>query len=145
MSDSFMTAAVAIRTVALMKNVPAAIGLVADDLPRTLAFYRALGVEIPAEADNEPHVEITLPGGFRLMWDPASTINSFDPSWTPPTGSRTGLAFECDSPGEVDEVYARMTGAGYEGHLDPFDAPWGQRYACLRDPDGTGVDLYAAL
>jgi uncharacterized glyoxalase superfamily protein PhnB len=141
-----MTRPATFRTVALMKNnLPAAIGLVADDLARTLAFYRTLGVDIPAEADTEPHVEITLPGGFRLMFDPASTIASFDPTWTPPTGSRTGLAFECDSPSEVDEVYARMTGAGYDGHLEPFDAPWGQRYASLRDPDGTGVDLYAGL
>jgi hypothetical protein len=38
-----------------------------------------------------------------------------------------------------------MTGAGYDGHLEPFDAVWGQRYASLRDPDGTGVDLYSPL
>jgi catechol 2,3-dioxygenase-like lactoylglutathione lyase family enzyme len=133
------------RTVAGMKTLPAALGLVAADLPRTLAFYRTLGVDIAPEADSEPHVELTLPGGFRVMWDPESTITSFDPSWTPPPSgsSRVGLAFECDSPGEVDQVYARMTGAGYEGHLEPFDAPWGQRYASLRDPDGNGVDLYA--
>lgn len=127
-----------------MKNVPAAVGLVADDLPRTLSFYRALGVDIPAEADAAPHVEITLDGGFRVMFDPVTTVQSFDSTWSPPTGSRTALAFECDSPAEVDEVYARMTSAGFEGHLEPFDAPWGQRYATLRDPDGTGVDLYAA-
>jgi uncharacterized glyoxalase superfamily protein PhnB len=146
MSVSFMTRPTAIRTVALMKNkLPAALGLVADDLARTLSFYRALGVDIPAEADTEPHVEITLPGGFRVMFDPASTIASFDSGWSPPTGSRTALAFECDSPAEVDEVYARMTSAGYDGHLEPFDAEWGQRYASLRDPDGTGVDLYAPL
>jgi uncharacterized glyoxalase superfamily protein PhnB len=127
-----------------MKNVPAALGLVADNLPRTLSFYRALGVDIPAEADAAPHVEITLDGGFRVMFDPIETVRSFDAEWAPPVGSRTALAFECDSPSEVDEVYARMTGAGFEGHLEPFDAPWGQRYATLRDPDGTGVDLYAA-
>ena len=28
--------------------------------------------------------------------------------------------------------------------LAPFDAPWGQRYAMVRDPDGNGVDLFAA-
>ena len=37
-----------------------------------------------------------------------------------------------------------MVAAGHEGHREPWDAVWGQRYASLRDPDGTGVDLYAA-
>lgn len=27
----------------------------------------------------------------------------------------------------------------------PFDAPWGQRYATVLDPDGNGVDLFAPL
>jgi catechol 2,3-dioxygenase-like lactoylglutathione lyase family enzyme len=125
---------------------PDALGLVAQDLPRTLAFYRALGLEIPAEADGAPHVEVTLPGGFSIMFDPVETIRSFDPDWTPATGSPGGsLAFGCESPAEVDEKYVEMVAAGFEGHLAPWDAPWGQRYATLRDPNGFGVDLYAAL
>ena len=81
-----------------------AIGLVASDLPRTLSFYRAMGLDIPADADSEPHVEVTLPSGFRILFDPESTIKSFDPEWTAaPAGSpRTALAFECASPAEVD-------------------------------------------
>ncbi|HWF79810.1 MAG TPA: VOC family protein [Streptosporangiaceae bacterium] len=38
-----------------------------------------------------------------------------------------------------------MVGAGYEGHLEPWDARWGQRYAIVKDPDGNAVDLFAAL
>jgi catechol 2,3-dioxygenase-like lactoylglutathione lyase family enzyme len=129
-----------------MTPVPAAVGLVASDLPRTLAFYRALGLDIPPEADEAPHVEVPLPGGFRLMIDSVDTITSFDPSWSAPTGSpRASLAFECASPAEVDETYAALVAAGFEGHLEPWDAFWGQHYASLRDPDGTGVDLHAAL
>ena len=130
-----------------MTIVPSAIGLVASDLPRTLAFYRAIGLDIPAEADSAPHVEGTLPGGFRLLFDPESTITSFDPGWTrPPAGSpRASLAFECADPAEVDATYAALTGAGFDGHLAPWDAFWGQRYATLRDPDGNGVDLFAPL
>jgi uncharacterized glyoxalase superfamily protein PhnB len=45
----------------------------------------------------------------------------------------------------VDSLYAELTGAGYEGHLAPWDAFWGQRYAVLRDPDGNDVALFAAL
>jgi uncharacterized glyoxalase superfamily protein PhnB len=130
-----------------MTVVPSAIGLVASDLPRTLSFYRAIGLDIPADADSEPHVDVTLTGGFRIMFDPESTIKSFDPNWSPaPAGSpRTALAFECADPAEVDATYAAMTAAGFDGHLEPWDAFWGQRYATLRDPDGNGVDLFAAL
>lgn len=130
-----------------MPVVPSAIGLVTSDLARTLSFYRALGLDIPLDADNEPHVEVTLPNGFRIMFDPESTVRSFDHDWTaPPAGSpRTALAFECADPAEVDATYRAMTAAGYDGHLEPWDAVWGQRYAVLRDPDGNGVDLFAAL
>lgn len=39
------------------------IGLIVSDMAASLAFYRRLGLDIPAGADSEPHVEHTLPGG----------------------------------------------------------------------------------
>jgi catechol 2,3-dioxygenase-like lactoylglutathione lyase family enzyme len=123
-----------------------AIGLVVADMGRALAFYRTLGLDVPADADDQPHVDVPLPTGSRLMLDTVETIHSFDPNWSPPTGgSRTALAFACDSPSDVDAVFAELVGAGYEGHLEPWDAFWGQRYASVRDPDGNGVDLFAPL
>jgi catechol 2,3-dioxygenase-like lactoylglutathione lyase family enzyme len=128
-----------------MPATPAAIGIVAQDLPRTLAFYRALGLDIPAEADEAPHVEVELAPGFRLLIDPVGTITSFDAGWTPAAGGPgASLAFDCGTPAGVDETFAAMVGAGFDGHLEPWDAFWGQRYATLRDPDGNGVDLFAA-
>ena len=122
------------------------VGIVAHDLAASLAFYRLLGLDIPADADAEPHVEITLANGLRLAWDPVSTITSFDDSWTAPTGSpRVALAFLCDSPAEVDEVHARLVAAGHHSHRAAWDAFWGQRYATVHDPDGNGVDLFAPL
>jgi catechol 2,3-dioxygenase-like lactoylglutathione lyase family enzyme len=129
-----------------MTPVPSALGIVCTDLARSLAFYRALGLDIPADADDAPHVEVALDGGFRIMWDPVATVTSFDPSWSAAQGGPgTSLAFDCGTPTAVDDTYAAVVGIGYEGHLEPFDAFWGQRYATLRDPDGNGVDLFAAL
>ncbi len=34
---------------------------------------------------------------------------------------------------------------GTEGHKEPWDAFWGQRYAQAKDPDGNVVDLFAPL
>lgn len=120
------------------------IGLVVADMGKALAFYRRLGLDIPASADTEGHVEVALPGGIRLAFDTAETIRSFEPGWTPSTGSgQIALAFLCDSPAEVDRVYADLVGAGYAGPHAPWDAFWGQRYAIVGDPDGNRVELFA--
>jgi uncharacterized glyoxalase superfamily protein PhnB len=121
-----------------------AIGVVASDMARSIAFYRLLGLDVP-ETPDEGHVEASLPSGFRLMLDSEETLRSFRPDWTRATGNQLALAFECESPARVDEVYARVTAAGFQGEKEPWDAFWGQRYAQLQDPDGVPVDLYAAL
>lgn len=123
----------------------AAVGVVVTDMARSLEFYRKLGLEIPAESDTAPHAEAILPGGVRLLFDTVETVLSFDPDWTRPDGTQMGLAFECESPAAVDKTFAEMVGAGYTGHLAPWDAPWGQRYSSILDPDGNGVDLFAPV
>jgi uncharacterized glyoxalase superfamily protein PhnB len=119
-----------------------ALGIVSSDLERSRAFYRLLGVEI---AEGDDHVEAKLPNGFRLMFDTEDVIRSFRPDWTRETGNQFALAFECTSPADVDETFARIVEAGFHGDKEPWDAFWGYRYAQLRDPDGVGVDLFAAL
>jgi catechol 2,3-dioxygenase-like lactoylglutathione lyase family enzyme len=122
------------------------VGLVVADMATTLAFYRRLGLDVPADQDAAPHAECTLPGGMRICWDTEETIRSFDPEWKPAAGSgRSAIGFECATPAEVDEVYESMVSAGYDGHLAPWDAFWGMRYAVLHDPDGGGVDLYCTI
>ena len=122
------------------------IGVVVDDMPKAVAFYRELGLEFADDADSQPHTEAELPGGLRLALDTVETIRSFHPEWQPPSGDgRVGLAFACDSPADVDATYQRLTGAGYAGRKEPWDAFWGQRYALVADPDGNGVDLFAPL
>jgi len=121
-----------------------AIGIVASDMGRSISFYRLLGVDVP-ETPEEGHVDTFLPNGVRFMLDTEDVIRSFRPDWTREAGNQLALAFECSSPTEVDEVYRRAVAAGFHGEIEPWDAFWGQRYAQLQDPDGNGVDLYAAL
>ena len=121
------------------------VGIIVQDMAASLAFYRRLGFDIPAEADTEGHVESTA-GSMRIAWDTVDVIHSFDPDWSPPEGGhRVGLAFLCASPAEVDELYSSLTEAGYEGHKEPWTAFWGQRYAVVKDLDGNPVDLFAPL
>jgi uncharacterized glyoxalase superfamily protein PhnB len=126
---------------------PAAIGVIVSDLPRAIAFYSLLGLEFPPEYDaSHGHVEAALPGGLRFMLDTVETIKSFDPDWTAPVGGhRIAVAYECDSPADVDATFEQLVASGGNGHREPWDAFWGQRYAQVQDPDGNLVDLFAPL
>jgi uncharacterized glyoxalase superfamily protein PhnB len=123
-----------------------AFGIVVTDMARSVAFYRKLGLEFPEGAENEGHAEAQLRGGLRYMLDTEDVMRSFDPEWKRPTdGHMVGGAFECESAAEVDRVYAELLEAGATPYKEPWDAFWGHRYAQLKDPDGTVLDLYAPL
>ena len=128
-----------------MAIVPDMIGFVAADMATTLAFYRALGLDIPTGNENEPYVEVITPNGYRLSWNALTMVKEIDPEWKEPVGQRVGVAFKCDSTAEVDATYQCLVAAGYRGHKEPWDAFWGQRYAQIEDPDGNIVDLFAPL
>ena len=121
-----------------------AVGIVVSDMARSIRFYRLLGLDVP-ETPGEGHVDTFLPNGVRFMLDTEEVVRSFRPEWTRATGNQLGLALECESPREVDAVFARVAAAGFQSEKEPWDAFWGQRYAQLRDPDGVPVDLYAML
>jgi len=121
-----------------------AIGVVCSDLRSTASFYRLVGLDVP-DPGAETHLEASGPGGIRIMFDTVEMIRSFS-EWSEPTGGRPiALAFLCADAAEVDTVWARVTDAGHDSKAEPFDAPWGQRYATVLDPDGNPVDLFAPL
>jgi catechol 2,3-dioxygenase-like lactoylglutathione lyase family enzyme len=121
------------------------VGIVVSDIKASLDFYRRLGLDIPEDAEDEPHAEATTPSGLRVAWDAAELTQQIDPDWTEPSGGhRIALAFLCSSPDEVDAKYAELASLGH-GHKEPWDAFWGQRYASVKDPDGNQVDLFASL
>jgi uncharacterized glyoxalase superfamily protein PhnB len=121
-----------------------AIGIASSDMARSIAFYRALGLDVP-ETPDEDHIDLFLPNGVRFMLDSEAVIRSFMPEWQREDGNQVSLALECASPAEVDEIHARVVAAGFESEKEPWDAFWGQRYALLIDPDGVRINLYAAL
>lgn len=124
-----------------------AIGIVASDVARSVAFYSRLGLDFPADevARGEDHVEATIPGtSVRVMIDSEAMIKTLEPTFGGSVDGRVGLAVRCGSPAEVDSLYAELAADGH-GRTEPWDAPWGQRYAQVADPDGQSLDLYAPL
>ena len=120
------------------------LGLIASDMEATAAFYRRLGWNFP-EVGDEPYVEVTLDTGLRISINSVEMMKQIEGHYVEPAGQKMGVAFLCESPAEVDAKYAELTGAGYKGRKEPWDAFWGQRYAQIEDPDGNAVDLFAQL
>jgi uncharacterized glyoxalase superfamily protein PhnB len=120
-----------------------AVGVPATDLRRAVVFYEMLGFTFPPFADDEDHVE-SEGTGARLMLDSAELLTGL--LGEPPRPANTSaFAVRCADPAQVDALAARVSAAGHTVVTVPWDAPWGQRYATVADPDGTKVDLYAPL
>lgn len=129
-----------------MKPTMNVIDLVVTDVDEAITFYRKLGLEFEVDAAMPGHAGCDLPNGLHLMLDTVELRGKIPSRWTEPSGSpRSFLAFEFPTPAAVDAAYTELTGAGYRGLTDPWDAFWGMRYATVLDPAGNGVDLYATL
>ena len=128
-----------------MAVVPHTIDIVVADMGKALAFYRTLGLSVAEGQEDENQVQVATPGGATLGFVTEAMVKEVNPLWVQPVGQRVTFACRCNTPSEVDETYARVTGAGYEGRQEPWDAFWGQRYAMMSDADGNRIDLFAAI
>ena len=124
------------------------IDLVARDMEATLAFYRALGVEIPEQAiwrtaSGVHHVDVPMPGGTIVHFDSPALARVYDRGWREPSGpgTRIVLSFRLPTREDVDRTYARLTALGHPSAQPPYDAFWGSRFAIVEDPDGTHVGI----
>jgi|SRR5688572_6410998 uncharacterized glyoxalase superfamily protein PhnB len=124
------------------------IDLVVRDMDATIAFYRALGVDIPESAiwrtpSGIHHVDVTMPGGLTMHWDSPALAKVYNRGWREPTGmgTRGVLSFKVASRDDVDRIHQKLTGLGHQSSQPPFDAFWGARYAIVEDPDGNHIGI----
>ncbi len=124
------------------------VDLVVRDMDAAIAFYRALGVEIPEAAiwrtsTGVHHVDITMPGGMVLHFDSPALTRFYNKGWREPsgTGTRNVLTFKVSSREEVDTLHAKLTGLGHRSSQPPYDTFWGARYAIIEDPDGNHIGV----
>ncbi len=120
------------------------IGLLVEDMERSLGFYRALGLTIPEGAEEQEHVEVEVGGGLVLFWD-AAFVGTYDPDREEPKGGyRIVPEFFVGRREAVDAVYAELVAAGYRGHGPPFETHFGAYMAMVDDPDDNTVLLTAS-
>jgi uncharacterized glyoxalase superfamily protein PhnB len=124
------------------------IDLVVSDMDATVAFYRALGVDIPESClwrtkTGVHHADFTMPGGLQIHFDSIQLAGVYNQGWKRPTGKGTWLVltFHVPSREDVDRIHQKLTGLGHRSSQPPFDAFWGARYAIVEDPDGTHVGV----
>ena len=122
----------------------AAVAVSATELSRAVAFYELLGFRFPAPEADTKHLEAEDRAGIRLMIDDAAFLTELHGE-PPRPGNIAGFALLMESPVDVDAATSRVAAAGHVVITDPYDAPWGQRYATVEDPDGYRVDLFCPL
>ncbi len=119
------------------------VGLVVQDMAKSLEFYRTLGLAIASQEDQAPHVEYQGAQGYTIGCISQAVVQQTDPKWIASFGQRLNLQFKFDAPTEVDAAHQRLVAEGYESYQEPWDSFWGQRFARVIDPDQNVVNLFA--
>ena len=112
--------------------------LLIEDLPRSLAFYRRLGVEFPTDADERTDVQVPLGDNHQLVLTTTFVRNDPDRQ-SPSGGSRIILEFFVDGNSAVDAKFTELTEAGYRGRREPFLTSFDAYMCMVDDPDGNTV------
>jgi catechol 2,3-dioxygenase-like lactoylglutathione lyase family enzyme len=134
------------------RPVPDQVNIVTRDMDASLAFYRRLGLEIPDRDPKwDPHHRSANSTGMDFDIDSLAYAQEWDHGWPGAVAEGRGgggsvvggsvIGFRLASRAEVDRVFADLTAAGYPGQQEPYDAPWGARFAVVEDPDGNAVGL----
>ena len=104
-----------------------AVTLATADMARSCAFYQALGFRVRSGGSEAVFTSFELRDGFLNV-----TVGEGPPP-SSPAGSWGRVILYVE---DVDALHARALGAGLEPEAPPRDAPWGERFFHLRDPDG---------
>ena len=103
-------------------------------MARAVAFYADLGFALHYGGGEADFSSFDAGGGAFL------NLIAVPPSTTIAWWGRT--IFHVD---DVDAIYAHILAAGHMPEMPPADAPWGERYFHILDPDGHELSLAKPL
>jgi len=117
------------------------------DLERSLAFYRALGLESPGVIGTEFVADDTTPGGAAAMFELEGGVilslygrddlaKDANASFDAPGRGEFSIGHLVGSKEEVDALLAAAQAAGATLTDEPHERPWGIYSGYFRDPDG---------
>lgn len=100
------------------------------DMERSVAFYELLGFECDLGGRTAPFTSLQI--GAATSGGPLNYVNLQLVDKAPATNwGRVIFHIE-----DVDAVHDLLVAAGERPEMAPSDAPWGERYFHVRDPDG---------
>ena len=117
------------------------VGLMVEDMAKSVEFYRRLGIDLPEGSENQQHVAVKFDDltffintkELNARWDPARTDAA--------GGYRILLEFYLKTREAVDAKYHEMIGYGYESHVAPYVTYFNMYFAMVQDPDGNTILL----
>ncbi|HXF71589.1 MAG TPA: VOC family protein [Actinomycetota bacterium] len=109
------------------------------DLERAKRFYGgSLGLELRYEEPG--HVAgFDAGGGVMLL------LHAAEDDERPPRERGAQVALPVFAVADVDAAVEGLRGAGWVVAEEPTDRPWGEREACVLDPDGHRIRLVQPL
>lgn len=128
------------------------LGLIVEDMSRSLEFYRRLGLTIPAGSEENTHIEIKMGNGLTFFLD--SKPSRWDPHYAKGDVHRHGegqdnyrsiLEFYLKTKEAVRTKYNELTSLGYRSYHAPYATSFGMYFAMINDPDGNTILLSGDL
>ena len=116
--------------------------LLIEDLPRSLAFYRRVGVAFPDDAETRTDIQVPIGDDHQLVLTTQFVRNDPDRQ-APSGGSRILLEFFVDGNEAVNAKFAELTAAGYRGRREPWLTSFDAYMCMVDDPDGNTVLITA--
>ena len=107
-----------------------AVTLATTDMARAVAFYATLGLRLRYGGPDAEFSSFHVGTGYLNL--------QLDPAYEPPARAWGRVILWVD---DVDAVHRRLRAAGCTTATEPTDAPWGERYFHVRDPDGHEVSI----
>jgi len=110
-----------------------AVSLVTHDMARSVRFYRALGFTIRHGGEQASFTSLHAGSGYlNLIARPAG-------------GPRSWWGRVIFYVSDVDAFCSRAVAMGLQPDTTPADAPWGERFFHLTDPDGHELSIARPL
>ena len=122
------------------------INIFVSDMKLTLDFYSQLGFTFTEKDYTKNYVKVNFQDvslcfySFNIVQEYFND-NSIDSS----NKHSFELSFRLEKPIEVDQLYYKLTKAGFKSFKEPSDSDWDQRVAFVVDPNNNLIELCAFL
>lgn len=118
-------------------------GIMVDDMPAMVRFYRdVLGFKIK-EDENTSHVFLEKDGTLFLLYRKSDfeKMTSRKFSYAKGINGHYEIALSVSNYAEVDKAFETVVQLGAQAVMPPTTEEWGQRTCYIADPEGNLIEI----